>query len=215
MRRVTLTFDNGPSPATTPYVLDVLAERRLPAIFFVVGTMLREPSARPLLQRARADGHHVGNHSMHHRVPLGEDVAADVVEREIVATRDALGELAGPDRLFRPFGRGGLIGPHLFNGRVVDHLCTDGYTVVLWNSVPHDWDDPTGWPCRARADIDANDHTVVVLHDLPTGAMEALPTFLDDLLADDVCFGVDVPDSCAPIRDGTIRWSLDHLVGAP
>jgi peptidoglycan/xylan/chitin deacetylase (PgdA/CDA1 family) len=215
MPRVTLTFDNGPSPQTTPYVLDVLAERRLPAIFFVVGAMLRDPAAGPLLRRARAEAHHVGNHSMHHRVPLGEDVAPDVVDREIVATQRALGDLAGPDRLFRPFGRGGLIGPHLFNGRVVDHLCADGYTVVLWNSVPHDWDDPQGWAGRARADIDANDHTVVVLHDLPTGAMEALPAFLDGLLADDVSFGVDVPDSCAPIRDGTIQWSVEHLVGAP
>jgi peptidoglycan-N-acetylglucosamine deacetylase len=215
MRRVTLTFDNGPSPATTPFVLDVLAERRLPAIFFVVGAMLRDPAARPLLERARAQGHHVGNHSMHHRVPLGEDVAPDVVEREIVATQDALGDLAGPDRLFRPFGRGGLIGPHLFNERVVDHLCANRYTVALWNSVPHDWDDPTGWPARARSDIEAHEHTVVVLHDLPTGAMHALPAFLDGLLLDAVSFGVEIPDSCAPIRDGSVQWALDHLVGAP
>ena len=138
-----------------------------------------------------------------------------ITDPAIERAMTALGELAGPDRLFRPFGRGGLIGPHLFNRRVVDHLCANSYTVVLWKSVPHDWDDPTGWPSRARADIDANDHTVVVLHDLPTGAMDALPGFLDDLLADDICFGVDVPDSCAPISDGTIRWSVDHLVGAP
>jgi peptidoglycan/xylan/chitin deacetylase (PgdA/CDA1 family) len=215
MRTVTLTFDNGPTPDTTPLVHDVLAERGIPALFFVVGARLAHPLARPLLERARAEGHVVGNHSMYHRVPLGEDTSADAVEREIVATQDALGELAGVERLFRPFGRGGLIGSHLFSQRALDHLRAGGYTVVLWNSVPHDWDDPEGWPARARADIEAHDHTVVVLHDLPTGAMRALPSFLDDLLEDGVTFTSDLPDSCVPVRRGALAWPVDHLVGVP
>jgi peptidoglycan/xylan/chitin deacetylase (PgdA/CDA1 family) len=208
-----LTFDNGPTPGVTRYVLDVLAERQLPATFFAVGVRLSDASARVLLGRARAEGHQVGNHSMHHRVPLGEDPSPDAVEREIVAAQAALGELAGPAHLFRPFGKGGELGPHLFSRSALDHLCAHRYTVVLWNSVPRDWEDPSGWPERARVDIDANDHTVLVLHDLPTGAMEALPAFLDALLDDGVTFTLDVPDSCAPVRDGAIRWSVDHLVG--
>jgi len=214
VRQVMLTFDNGPTPDVTPYVLDVLAERHLPATFFAVGDRLSHPSARPLLERARSEGHQVGNHSMHHRVPLGEDPSPDAVEREIVAAQQALGALAGPTRLFRPFGKGGDLGPHLFSRRALDHLCAGGYTVVLWNSVPHDWDDPTGWSDRARADIDATDRTVLVLHDLPTGAMQALPAFLDRVLDDGVAFDLDVPDSCAPVRDGVVCWPVDHLVGA-
>lgn len=215
MRRVTLTFDNGPTPDITPYVLDVLAERSLPALFFVVGKNLGHPSSRPTLERARAAGHGVGNHSMHHAVPLGEDATADAVEREIVAPQALLGDLAGPDRLFRPFGKGGLLGPHLLSRRALDHLCAERYTVALWNSVPHDWDDPTGWPEQARADVETLDHTVLVLHDLPTGAMRALPGFLDSLLDDGVSFGLDLPDSCAPIRDGEVRRPMDGLVGVP
>lgn len=212
---VTLSFDNGPTPDVTPFVLDVLAERRIPAVFFVVGNQLRHPGAAALLRRARADGHHVGNHSMSHDVPLGQDDTSDCVEREIVATQAALGALAGPDRLFRPFGLGGLIGPHLLNQRAVEHLCAQKFSVVLWNSVPHDWDDPTGWPDRARADVAAHEHTVTVLHDLPTGAMAALPAFLDDLLADGVRFTTDLPDSCVPIRDGRIVTPLDAIVAPP
>ena len=63
---VTLTFDNGPAPGTTESVLDVLAERGIAATFFVVGTMLEAPGARALAERAAAEGHWIGNHSMTH-----------------------------------------------------------------------------------------------------------------------------------------------------
>jgi hypothetical protein len=106
-----------------------------------------------------------------------------------------------------------LIGPHLLSRRALDHLCHERYTVVLWNSVPRDWEDPTGWPDRALADIEANEHTVIVLHDLPTGGMKALPDFLDRLLDDAVDIVADLPDSCVPVRDGTPTGPVDHLVG--
>src|SRR5947209_7218582 len=70
---VTLTFDNGPAPGTTERVLDVLGERDLKATFFVVGSMLHRPGARELADRAVAEGHWVGNHSMTHATPLGHE----------------------------------------------------------------------------------------------------------------------------------------------
>ena len=76
---VTLTFDNGPAPGTTEWVLDVLAERKLRATFFVVGTMLDRKGARALAERAVAEGHWVGNHSMTHTTPLGAGLDPDQV----------------------------------------------------------------------------------------------------------------------------------------
>jgi peptidoglycan/xylan/chitin deacetylase (PgdA/CDA1 family) len=52
---VCLTFDNGPEPEVTPGVLAVLARRRIPASFFVVGRKLRDPAARACAERARAE----------------------------------------------------------------------------------------------------------------------------------------------------------------
>ena len=101
---VTLSFDNGPDPAATPRVLDVLAERGLKATFFVVGEQLR--AHRALAERAVAEGHWIGNHTLTHPRPLGE-VAEDAARCEIEATQDAIGALAHPDRLFRPSGEGG------------------------------------------------------------------------------------------------------------
>jgi peptidoglycan-N-acetylglucosamine deacetylase len=47
--RLTLTFDNGPTPGVTERVLDILAHYRLPATFFVIGRRLRDPAAAALL----------------------------------------------------------------------------------------------------------------------------------------------------------------------
>ena len=68
--------------------------------------------------------------------------------------------------------------------------------------MPRDWVDPEGWTNSALREIDALEHPVVVLHDLNTGAMRALPKFLDDLLNKGMQFTLDLPESCVPFRRG-------------
>src|SRR3954447_11542985 len=98
-RRVTLTFDNGPTPGVTEPVLDVLDGRGLKATFFVVGERVARPEGRALAERAHAAGHWIGNHTMTHRVQFG--CATDAaVDREIDDAQAALDGLAHPDRLF-------------------------------------------------------------------------------------------------------------------
>jgi peptidoglycan/xylan/chitin deacetylase (PgdA/CDA1 family) len=201
---VTLTFDNGPAPGTTDAVLDVLAERDVPATFFVVGDMLRRPGARDLAARAVEEGHWVGNHTMTHTTPLGDDLDPTYAHDEIVATQALLGDLAHPRRLFRPAGGGGLIGPHLLSPAAVELLADGGYTCVLWSSVPRDWEDPEGWVETALADVERQEHAVVVLHDLPTGAMDALPRFLDRLAEQGTEVVQDLPAAVVPIADGVV-----------
>ena len=208
---VTLTFDNGPAPGTTERVLDLLAERGLRATFFLVGTMLREDGAQDLATRAASDGHWIGNHSMTHAAPLGDDLDREHATREIEDAQRLLGELVHERHFFRPFGGGGLLGPHLLSPAAVDVLRTGRYTCVLWNSVPRDWEDPVGWVDVALADVDRLDHAVVVLHDLPTGAMDALPSFLDQLIERDVEIVQDFPAEVVPIERGTVR-QLEGLV---
>lgn len=209
--RVTLTFDNGPAPGTTERVLDVLAERKLLATFFVVGTMLRRKGARELAYRARADGHWIGNHSLNHAAPLGTDLDRSHAVREIHDNQALLGDLAHERRFFRPFGGGGSIGPHLLSPAAVEVLSAGGYTCVLWNSVPRDWEDPVGWVDNALTDVERLGHAVVVLHDLPTGAMDALPSFLDHLAARGAEVVQDFPAEVIPIEGGSAR-QLDGLV---
>ncbi len=208
---VTLTFDNGPAPGTTEWVLDVLAERELRATFFLVGTMLARKGGRDLAERAVAEGHWIGNHSMTHATPLGEGLDRAHALREIQDTQELLGDLVHERRFFRPFGGGGFIGPHLLSPAAVEVLCEGGYTCVLWNSVPRDWEDPVKWVDTALADVDRLDHAVVVLHDLATGAMDVLPMFLDELEARGIVVSQDLPADVIPIEQGVPR-QLDGLV---
>jgi peptidoglycan/xylan/chitin deacetylase (PgdA/CDA1 family) len=214
MARLTLTFDNGPTAETTPHVLDVLGERGILATFFVVGDRLDAPGALALAQRAQAEGHWVGNHTTSHSTPLGLCPEPGHAEREIGSTQERLAEagLVHRDRLFRPFGEGGRLGRHLLSTAAVDHLMANRYTMVLWDSVPRDSEDPEGWPDRARHDLAARDHTVVVLHDLPTGAMDHLGAFLDAMADAGNEVVQDFPDHCVPLRLGEVRGPIHHLV---
>lgn len=201
MTRLTLTFDNGPEPGVTDAVLDALAARRLRATFFAIGRKLADPAARVLAERAHAEGHWIGNHTWSHGEPLGRR-GAEAGLAEVARAQEALGALAHPDRLFRPNGGGGALGPHLLGGAVAGALRAGGYTCVLWDAVPRDWAEPDAWPARALAALAERPWTVLVLHDLPTGAMRHLPGFLDAAAAAGAEFRQDFPDACVPLRRG-------------
>ena len=74
---ICLSFDNGPEPEATPLVLDVLARRGLRASFFPIGQKLRDPPRRALAERAFAEGHRIGNHTLTHGLPLGQRGGSD------------------------------------------------------------------------------------------------------------------------------------------
>ncbi|MEO3472966.1 polysaccharide deacetylase family protein [Roseomonas sp. CAU 1739] len=209
---VCLTFDNGPEPEVTPGVLAVLARRRIRAIFFLVGQKLRDPVARACAERAKAEGHAIGNHTLTHGAPLGTRSAAEAVA-EIAETDALLGVLHGPDRLFRPNGGGGRLGPHLLNRAAADHLVANRHTVLLWNAVPGDFRDPDGWAATAHGMLRATAETVVlVLHDQANGAMRHLDRFLGEAVQAGARFGATPPDTCVPMRRGVPGADLARYV---
>ena len=53
---------------------------------------------------------------------------------------------------------------------------------------------------------------LLVVHDLPTGAMRHLEAFLDTALDEGARFVLDLPDDCVPIRRGEVVGSLEGLV---
>jgi len=178
MLDVTLTFDNGPEPEVTPAVLDTLARKEVQTTFFVLGHKIADPRRRAVAERAASEGHWIGNHTYSHERPLGELAGAAVPEAEIGQTQALLGDLSHPDKLFRPFGRGGLIGPHLLSPAALRYLKAGGYTCVLWNVIPRDFDDPETWPERALDLMRPLPWALVVIHDLPGGAMAHLNRFI-------------------------------------
>ncbi|WP_024513842.1 polysaccharide deacetylase family protein [Bradyrhizobium sp. Tv2a-2] len=209
---LTLTFDNGPEPDVTPRVLDILRERNIKTTFFVIGQKLADPERRRLAARARDEGHWIGNHTFTHSLPLGQQEDPRTAEREIGRTQELIGELAHDKRWFRPFGGGGNLDTRLLKPSVVSYLTRNRYSCVLWNAIPRDWDDPDGWVARALTQCRTQAWTLMVLHDLPTGAMDHLEDFLDRADKAGARFHQDFPPDCVPIREGRIVQPVDAYI---
>ena len=211
---VTLTFDNGPEPRVTPQVLEVLGKEKIRATFFVLGAKLADPARRKLAEQAHAEGHWIGNHTMSHGVPLGNLNTPGAASREILDAQKLVGELAHPDRLFRPFGGGGALGPHLLNDEAVQTLKDERMTCVLWNAIPRDFAEPDSWIERALEQCRAHPWTLLVLHDLPNGAMKHLSEFISGVRREGGRFRQDFPPECVPIRCGEVIQDLRTYVNA-
>ena len=78
--------------------------------------------------------------------------------------------------------------------------------------MPGDYRDPNGWLERALADCRSRRWTLVVLHDLPNGAMAHLDEFITRLKNEGVEFVQEFPPDCVPIVDGQIVLPLEPYV---
>ena len=159
--QLALTFDDGPNPAHTPHLLDLLAARNLRATFFLVG---RYAQAQPaLVRRIAKEGHLIGNHSWSH--PNLAITSAARVEDELRRTSQTITQITGqPVGYFRPPFGGRR--PVVF--RIARRL---GMAPVLWNAITNDWSEPSADRIAARLSrtIDRNHRrgyaTNIVLHD--------------------------------------------------
>jgi peptidoglycan/xylan/chitin deacetylase (PgdA/CDA1 family) len=124
-----LTFDDGPNPAWTPRLLDILAEHNVHATFFMVGEFAK---SEPGLARRVADaGHLIGNHTWSHP-DLSRARSTNVLD-ELTRTNDLLAQIMGkPVRYFRPpFG---ARRPYVL--KLARQL---GLIPVTWNAMTNDW----------------------------------------------------------------------------
>ncbi|RFZ81717.1 glycosyltransferase [Mucilaginibacter terrenus] len=97
--KVVLTFDDGPDPEFTPRILDILKKEKVPASFFVVGSMAEKNI--PLLKRIYDEGYEIGNHTFFH--PDISTISLDRVILELNATRKLIESVTGRSTiLFRP-----------------------------------------------------------------------------------------------------------------
>jgi peptidoglycan-N-acetylglucosamine deacetylase len=108
--RLSLTFDNGPTPGITERILEVLARHRLRVTFFVIGEKLRDRAAAGLLAEMAAAGHWIGNHTLPQSVALGDRPDAAYARTEIEEAQALVGTWPGQEKLFRPYGKDGLAG---------------------------------------------------------------------------------------------------------
>jgi peptidoglycan-N-acetylglucosamine deacetylase len=135
-RKLALTFDDGPNPAITPKLLDLLDRYNAKATFFVIGHYVRE--CPELVQETAARGHLIGNHTELHPNLLWLNPMK--VRVELRLCHDAIrGAIGSPPKWFRPpFG--------LRNPWVIPSARELGYRTLLWTLLPGDWKEkPLDW----------------------------------------------------------------------
>ena len=119
---VYLTFDDGPIPEVTPWVLDLLMEHNIKATFFAVGeNVFRYPE---IFEQIIEDGHAVGNHTYHHLQGLKSD--NKTYYKDIVLANKMIGS-----NLFRP--------PHGWLKRAQYRYLSGKYKIIMWDVISCDY----------------------------------------------------------------------------
>ena len=168
-----LTFDDGPSPANTPIVLDILKRYNARATFFVVGrSVFTFPE---VIERIVSEGHTLANHTWAHDdlLSLSEDEVLETLRR----TQYALGEHATP--CFRPPN-------YRFNQETVRRAASIGLRMVLNTGDTADWELPGSEVIAAKIIAAARPNAILVLHDGPgdrSQMLRALEAALAELSA--------------------------------
>jgi peptidoglycan/xylan/chitin deacetylase (PgdA/CDA1 family) len=169
-----MTFDDGPSAANTPRLLDLAAKDHIKLTFFLIG----ENAARypKLVQRELAEGHEVGNHSYTH--PDLAKMSDDAVRSEIQKTQDAIIAASGykPVLMRPPYGA--------LTPRQRQWVARDfGFKIILWEVDPLDWKNPGPSVVASRIIAATRPGYIILSHDIHSQTVDAMPEVFDTLLA--------------------------------
>ncbi len=199
-----LTFDDGPSPQRTAFVLDVLKQKGVKATFFVTGAHAQQYP--DLLRRIRAEGHVIGNHSWDHAnfPSISKSKQKQQIDRTNAAIKAVTGET--PKLMRFPFGNS--------TSYALGYLKNIGMSGgVLWH-----WDvgNPGDFECPGAAGVqkyvmaEAAPGAIILLHDAEdvltcrSSQWTYLATTIDALRAKGYEFGVVAPSTKAsPLNQGS------------
>ncbi len=169
-----LTFDNGYENGYTKQVLDVLKEKKVPAVFFVTGHYVEDQPE--LLQRMVSEGHLIGNHSWGH--PDMSQLSAEQIKQQLDRVKKEVAARTGQlEMRFMRTPRG------IFSEHTLDISKRLGYVNVFWSVAYKDWDTRAqkGWR-YAYDNVTAQLHpgAVILLHSVSKDNAEALSAIIDE-----------------------------------
>ena len=183
-----LTFDDGPHPEITAWVIDELKKHQIKATFFCVGDNLKKhpETAKQLL----TEGHQIGNHTMHHikgwkhkNVDYLKDI--EDCDTEIRKIHEQMNDEKAQPRLFRP--PYGQIKPSQ-----IKLLREKGYEIIQWSNLSCDYDKHLNCEKSLSALVkNAKPGSIVVFHDSEKAEnqlKQILPSYLEAMLAEGFTF---------------------------
>jgi peptidoglycan/xylan/chitin deacetylase (PgdA/CDA1 family) len=147
-KTIYLTFDDGPHPEVTAWVLDYLASEEIQATFFCIGTNVK---AYPeLFHRIRAEGHAIGNHSMHHEVFTKKKSASYL--QSIEEANSFIDSM-----LFRP--------PYGKLNTKMSKKISEHYQIIMWSWMAYDFDESVKVERVLRKSEKIKSGDILVFHD--------------------------------------------------
>lgn len=189
---IALTLDDGPSPQTQR-ILDVLAELKAPATFFVVGKQaIHYPKQ---LRRMVEEGHTIGNHSWSH--PWFWKLSPAAMRTELDKTDQAIRKITGvePKYVRPPYGN--------VNSTVRQAAASRGLAVIDWSIDPEDWKVRNTTSVINRVVSAARPGRIILSHDLYPTTRKAIRPIIQKLRAKGYVF-VSLDDLLGPVRPGRV-----------
>lgn len=158
--KIALTFDDGPSAAWTPVLLDGLKERGVKATFFLIGENAdKNPE---IVKRMAEEGHLIGNHTYHH-VELTK-VSENEARLELADTSAVIVRITGkePEYMCPPFGA--------WQRKLEREI---QMLPVLWTIDPLDWTTENQDEIVNKVVTEAEENDIILLHDCYKSSIEA------------------------------------------
>ena len=164
-----LTFDDGPIPDLTEWVLDTLKKYQVKATFFCVGdNIIKNPE---IFERIKNEGHQVGNHTFNHL--KGWEVKNDMYFENVEKCQ----RLTGTSLFRPPYGR---IRKSQYN------LLAKNYKIVFWDVLSYDYDKLTSSKkCLDNSIKYTRNGSIIVFHDnikAQKNLKFALPQYIEHFL---------------------------------
>jgi peptidoglycan-N-acetylglucosamine deacetylase len=169
-QQIAITFDDGPVNNFTEGILDILAQKKVPATFFCIGKNIE--SKELLLKRMVAEDHIIGNHSFSHHFWF-DMYGVQRITSELLQTNDAIARVVGlRPALFRP--PYGVTTPN-----IAAAVKTTGMTTVGWNIRSMDTVVKDDKKLLQNVTTALEPGSIVLFHDTSEATFCMLPAFID------------------------------------
>lgn len=168
VKKIAITFDDGPHPVYTPELLEGLKKRGIAATFFVTGENAEQYPE--IIRQMSEDGHLIGNHTYSHIQLTSSN--REKFRAELVKTNEVLKEITGKDVSFvrPPYGSWDKSFENELN-----------MFPVLWNVDPLDWCCNNADCIVQKVEKNAKENSIILLHDYYKTSVQAALRIVDDL----------------------------------
>lgn len=175
IKKIALTFDDGPHPFYTEQLLDGLKERKVHATFFVTG---EHAGLHPdIIRRMQEEGHLIGNHTYSHmQLRPGN---REEFKEQLIKTSEIISSITGREVSYvrPPYGT--------WDKKIEKEL---NMFPVLWTVDPLDWCSSNASCIADKVLEDAEENDIILMHDYYKSSVTAALKVVDELLKEGYTF---------------------------